>query len=82
MPEEVKAPLSTVGFDPRFPNPNQTKHCWQSYVDYYKCVNSKGEDFEPCNFFFKTFSSLCPVDMVEKWDEQREKNIFPGDISN
>ena len=37
-----------IGFDARFPNQNQTKHCWQNYVDYYKCVNAKGEDFKPC----------------------------------
>lgn len=26
----------------------RTKHCWQNYVDYYKCVNAKGDDFRPC----------------------------------
>lgn len=73
--------LHTVGFDARFPNQNQTLHCWQSYVDYHKCVNMKGEDFEPCKVFWRTFNSLCPVAWVEKWDEQREKGNFAGDIS-
>ena len=36
------------GFDARFPNQNQTKHCWQNYVDYHKCILAKGEDFAPC----------------------------------
>jgi hypothetical protein len=27
---------------------NQTKHCWQNYVDYHKCIIAKGEDFAPC----------------------------------
>ncbi|KAI6822221.1 hypothetical protein KC332_g9215, partial [Hortaea werneckii] len=35
------------GFDARFPNQNQTKHCWQNYVDYHKCILAKGEDFKP-----------------------------------
>lgn len=26
----------------------RTKHCWQNYVDYHKCINAKGEDFAPC----------------------------------
>lgn len=69
--------LETPQFDPRFPYQNQTKHCAQSYVDYHKCVNVKGEEFEPCKIFFKTFSSLCPVDWVEKWDDQRAANKFP-----
>lgn len=79
MSEET--PLRTVGFDARFPNQNQTKHCWQSYVDYHKCINAKGEDFEPCKVFFKTYSALCPVDWVEKWDGQREAGKFAGDLN-
>lgn len=26
----------------------RTKHCWQNYVDYHKCILAKGEDFKPC----------------------------------
>lgn len=26
----------------------RTKHCWQNYVDYHKCILAKGEDFPPC----------------------------------
>jgi len=37
-----------TGYDARFPNQNQTKHCWQNYVDYHKCILAKGEDFKPC----------------------------------
>merc|ERR1711879_211927 len=32
----------TAGTDARFPNVNQTKHCWQNYVDYHKCIIAKG----------------------------------------
>ncbi|CDO52266.1 similar to Saccharomyces cerevisiae YLR038C COX12 Subunit VIb of cytochrome c oxidase [Geotrichum candidum] len=78
MAEE--SPLKTVGFDPRYPYQNQTKHCWQSYVDYHKCVNAKGEDFAPCQVFFKAFSSLCPTFWVEKWDDQRENGNFPAKL--
>ncbi|KAK3073065.1 Cytochrome c oxidase subunit 6B [Teratosphaeriaceae sp. CCFEE 6253] len=56
--ERVTMPFKFVtGFDARFPNQNQTKHCWQNYVDYHKCILAKGEDFKPCrqvrypNFF-------------------------------
>ncbi len=27
---------------------DRTKHCWQNYVDYHKCILAKGEDFAPC----------------------------------
>ena len=29
-------------------NAARTKHCWQNYVDYHKCILAKGEDFAPC----------------------------------
>lgn len=72
---------NTVGFDPRFPNQNQTKHCWQNYVDYFKCINAKGEEFEPCKVFWRSYNSLCPQDWIEKWDGQREKGNFAGDLN-
>lgn len=76
-----ESPLHTIGFDARFPQQNQTKHCWQAYVDYYKCIDIKGEDFAPCKVFWRTYSSLCPVDWIEKWNEQREKSIFTGNVN-
>ncbi|EDP41696.1 hypothetical protein MGL_3904 [Malassezia globosa CBS 7966] len=75
MPQQLD--LKTAVFDSRFPNQNQTRHC---YVDYYRCVNTKGEDFEPCKQFFSTFHSLCPNEWLEKWDEQRENGAFPAKL--
>ncbi|RDW75583.1 cytochrome c oxidase subunit [Coleophoma crateriformis] len=66
-----------VRFDARFPNQNQTKHCWQNYVDYHKCILAKGEDFAPCRQFFLAYKSLCPSAWCERWDDQREKGTFP-----
>ncbi|KAF2741079.1 cytochrome c oxidase polypeptide VIb [Polyplosphaeria fusca] len=65
-------------FDARFPNQNQTKHCWQNYVDYHKCILAKGEDFAPCRQFFLAYRSLCPSGWTARWDDQRaEAGIFP-----
>ena len=36
--------LKTVKFDARFPNTNQTKNCWQNYVDFHKCLKVKVSD--------------------------------------
>ncbi|MCJ1284399.1 Cytochrome c oxidase subunit 6B [Xylographa opegraphella] len=68
---------SPICFDARFPNQNQTKHCWQNYVDYHKCILAKGEDFAPCRQFFLAYRSLCPSAWCERWDDQREKGTFP-----
>ncbi|KAL8710329.1 MAG: hypothetical protein Q9220_005099 [cf. Caloplaca sp. 1 TL-2023] len=45
---DLSYPTPLCRFDARFPNQNQTKHCWQNYVDYHKCILAKGEDFKPC----------------------------------
>jgi cytochrome c oxidase subunit 6b len=63
--EEASYPkLRTAGFDARFPNVNQTRNCWQNYVDYFKCVKAKGEDFAPCEQFQFAYRSLCPPSWV------------------
>jgi cytochrome c oxidase subunit 6b len=56
--------LETAPFDARFPNTNQTKNCWQNYIDYHKCVKAKGDDYEPCQYFKRVFTSLCPHEWV------------------
>jgi len=73
--------LSTAPFDPRFPNTNQTKHCWQNYIDYHMCVAAKGEDYKPCGHFFRNYKIMCPQSWVQRWDEQREEGNYPSDIS-
>ncbi|ODV90092.1 hypothetical protein CANCADRAFT_23961, partial [Tortispora caseinolytica NRRL Y-17796] len=57
----------------RFPLINQSRHCWQSFVDYHRCINNRGEDFEPCKQFYYTYKSLCPDAWTEKWNEQVRK---------
>ncbi|KAI1506321.1 cytochrome c oxidase polypeptide vib-like protein [Biscogniauxia marginata] len=66
--------------DARFPNMNQTKHCWQNYVDYHKCINAKGEDFAPCRQFLLAYRSLCPSGWYQRWDDQREAGNFPAKL--
>lgn len=64
---EVKDALQkykTAPFDARFPNQNQTKNCWQNYVDFHKCQKSKGEDYEPCEWFRRVYKSMCPIKWV------------------
>ncbi|CAE6505884.1 unnamed protein product [Rhizoctonia solani] len=73
--------LQTAGFDARFPNQNQSKHCYQNYIDYHKCINAKGEDFAPCKQFYRAYRSLCPNDWVSRFDEQRENGVFPTSLN-
>lgn len=72
--------LKTVPFDPRFPNANQTRHCYQSYLDFHRCEKVKGEGADMCKYFKNVFTSLCPNAWVEKWDGQREEGVFASKI--
>ncbi|RKO91291.1 cytochrome c oxidase, subunit VIb, partial [Blyttiomyces helicus] len=56
---------------------HQAKNCWQNYVDYFKCVKAKGEDYAPCEQFKFAYTELCPGEWVSFWDEQREAGVFP-----
>ena len=56
--------LETAKFDARFPNTNQTRNCWQNYLDFHRCVKAKGEDYDPCQYFKRAYKSLCPVGWV------------------
>ena len=108
MAELVENPLKqTIPYDPRFPNQNQTRNCWQNYVDFHRCQKLKvmsggfkrfffqkyfilvkcksnvvvrGEEYEPCQFFYKNFRTVCPNAWIERWDEQREKGSFPANL--
>ncbi|KAI0774966.1 subunit VIb of cytochrome c oxidase, partial [Trametes elegans] len=78
-----KYALQTAAFDARFPNTNQTRHCFQNYTDYFKCIAAKGEDYAPCKQFKRAYNSLCPStlpNLIEKWDEQRENGTFPASL--
>ncbi|CAO3593084.1 unnamed protein product [Absidia cylindrospora] len=55
--------------------------CWQNYVDYFKCIDARGEDFAPCKQFWRNYHSLCPNSWVEKWDTQREAGENPSNFT-
>ncbi|XP_060063335.1 uncharacterized protein LOC132543837 [Ylistrum balloti] len=68
--------IYTPKYDARFPNQNSNKMCWQYYVDYHRCVRKMGEEYDGCMYFKQAYTSLCPSDWVERWDEQQEKGFF------
>ncbi|XP_069738742.1 cytochrome c oxidase subunit 6B1 [Phaenicophaeus curvirostris] len=86
MAEDIKEKLAryrTAPFDSRFPNQNQTKNCWQNYLDFHRCqraLGAKGQDPAPCQWYFRVYKSICPIEWVTTWDEYREEGTFPGKI--
>ena len=59
MAEIVENPLKqTIPFDPRFPNMNQTRNCWQNYVDFHRCQKLKVKSLKPQNPIFPHYKYL------------------------
>ena len=53
-----------VPYDPRFPNTNQTKSCWFSYVSFRQCLLTHGEDDARCRYYKYKASVECPLKWV------------------
>ncbi|XP_049643076.1 cytochrome c oxidase subunit 6B2 [Suncus etruscus] len=74
---------TTPPFDPRFPNQNQTRNCYQNFLDYYRCLKSmdrRGKSPEPCLYYYRVFRALCPRSWVQRWTEQIQEGTFAGKI--
>lgn len=56
------------------------RHCYVSFLDYKRCVKLRGDDYAPCQYFKKVYTSLCPFAWVEKWETQLEEGTFAGKI--
>ncbi|XP_046287064.1 cytochrome c oxidase subunit 6B2 [Marmota monax] len=74
---------TTPPFDPRFPNQNQTRNCYQNFLEYHRCLKKtsrRGKSTEPCQYYFRVYRSLCPISWVQRWNEQIRQGTFPGKI--
>ncbi|ELK29283.1 Cytochrome c oxidase subunit 6B1 [Myotis davidii] len=86
MAEDIKTKIKnyrTAPFDSRFPNQNQTRNCWQNYLDFHRCekaMTAKGGDVSVCEWYRRVYKSLCPISWVSAWDDRRAEGMFPGKI--
>lgn len=86
MAEDIKSKIKnyqTAPFDSRFPNQNQTRNCWQNYLDFHRCekaMTAKGGDVSVCEWYRRVYKSLCPLSWVSAWDDRRAEGTFPGKI--
>ncbi|XP_066098845.1 cytochrome c oxidase subunit 6B1 isoform X2 [Saccopteryx bilineata] len=67
MAEDIKTKIKnyqTAPFDSRFPNQNQTRNCWQNYLDFHRCekaMTAKRGDVSVCEWYRRVYKSLCPI---------------------
>lgn len=72
--------IKIAPFDPRFPNQNQSRHCYQSFLDFHRCEKIRGNTYEPCQYFKTVFEIMCPIAWVEKWTDEIKEGTFAGKI--
>lgn len=84
-----KIVLTTTPYDHRFPNTNQTKNCYQNFIDWKICErrstpsnDTKSPLKDPCLVFKKAAKELCPSSWINRWEDQIEEGIFPHPLDN
>ncbi|KAM9224966.1 cytochrome c oxidase subunit 6B2 isoform 1-T2 [Dugong dugon] len=78
-----KGKWHTPPFDPRFPNQNQTRNCYQNFLDYHRCLkrmSRRGKSTKTCEYYFRVYHSLCPISWVQRWNQQIKEGTFAGKI--
>ncbi|XP_030945691.1 cytochrome c oxidase subunit 6b-3-like [Quercus lobata] len=78
--DDDKIKLETAPIDARFPLMNQTRHCYTRYLEYHKCIQKKGKHAPECEKFADYYRSMCPLEWIQRWNEQRKQEIFPSPI--
>lgn len=74
--------LRTAPVDARFCNTNQAQHCWTRFLEFHKCSQTPGKSEEDCVRFKRWYTSICPNEWVENWNEQLENGTFPSSVGD
>lgn len=64
--------------DVRYPQCKVTRHCFDYYVDYHRCIELLGAKNKQCKFFKNVYMDVCPRHWIQEWDKQVEQGIFPA----
>lgn len=65
-------------YDARFPQVRKQRQCFAYYVDFHRCQELMGKDYQPCKFFKNVYKDICPRFWTDKWDELRAEGRFPA----
>ncbi|CAH2035006.1 unnamed protein product [Thlaspi arvense] len=66
--------------DEEFQVTSETRHCFNRFKQYHKCIEDKGRDTNDCNSLRDYVRSMCPENLVEKWEEQRKSGTLPSSV--
>ncbi|XP_062028803.1 putative cytochrome c oxidase subunit 6b-like [Rosa rugosa] len=52
------------------------RHCYASYWQFHKCIKDKGDGAPQCVRFEKNYKILCPLEWIERWDEDQKRGVL------
>ena len=64
-----------ISSDARFPQTRKQRMCFHYYVDYYRCKELLGEDYNPCNYFSNVYKEVCPKPWVSHCNPDLDSNV-------
>lgn len=71
--------VSNAPPDARFPNMNQTQHCWTKFNTFIMCMNHfEGADQKRCMVHRRHFKEMCPDRMTNQWIDQINDEVWVG----
>jgi len=77
-PDSTK--LETAPTSKRFPTTNQAKACYMYYNSWHQCMYDYSKEEPQCEKLQNWAAAMCPVEWVEKWEQQRESGTYPGPV--
>eukprot|EP01027_Heterolobosea_sp_BB2_P001087 GEZU01001654.1.p1 GENE.GEZU01001654.1~~GEZU01001654.1.p1 ORF type:complete len:145 (+),score=45.31 GEZU01001654.1:49-435(+) len=74
--------LQAYQYDARFPQQRQDRVCLYNYSKWLQCAEELGQPFKPdrdhpmCKTFKLIATDACPLEYIEKWQEDIEAKRF------
>ncbi|XP_059251488.1 cytochrome c oxidase subunit 6B1-like [Mustela nigripes] len=87
MAEDLKTKIKnyqTSPFDSPFRNQNQTRNCWQNYLDFHHCekaMTAKRGNVSVCEWYWCAYKSLCPISWVSAWDDRQAEGLGRSEMA-
>lgn len=66
--------------DPRVLQKDQTQNCQLRYTIFCRCARELGPDHVRCRYQYYRAQITCPLEMIENWDEERQRGMCKLDI--
>uniref|UniRef100_A0A8D2JJN9 Uncharacterized protein n=1 Tax=Sciurus vulgaris TaxID=55149 RepID=A0A8D2JJN9_SCIVU len=79
VPPKKQREMNNSAFDPLFFNQNQTRICYQIFLDYHHCIknmNKWGKSAETCEYYFCVYHSMLPINL-QQWVEIQQWSTAP-----